>query len=68
VIFDAIGVLALGELPIVTAAGSPVSHYLGYVGRTRRLDDMELQLLAAADPDFDIERAIALWLMWNERD
>jgi hypothetical protein len=66
-IFDAIGILALGELP-PQKHYAPAARYIGVIGKTRRLEDMELQILGITDPDFDLDRAIALWLMWNEQD
>ena len=67
-IFDALGGLCLGEIPALYAGGHPAARSLGYYGRTKRLEDWDIRALGVPDPDFDIERAIALWLMMDEDD
>ena len=65
--FDALGALPLGGIPDTLAyIGVGYSgRWLGYIGTTRRPEDMPLEILETLDEDFDLDRAIALWLMMH---
>jgi hypothetical protein len=64
---DALGALPLGGIPDVYSILTiePTGRWLGYIGRTKRPEDMPLEILGLLDDGFDMEEVIALWLMMH---